>query len=79
MAAAWLRGYLRTATTSIDDFLYDHKNGFNPILDLDLTFGVVRPAIICKFPRKWWYREVEGSFLSPFHDHYYYSSSSGVL
>ena len=44
------------------------KNGYNPTLDLDPTFGVIVTGFVVEFPRKSWYREVEGSFLSPFHD-----------
>ena len=35
-----------------------------------LTCVVVIPGFVFKFPRKWRYREVEGSSLSPFHDNF---------
>ena len=38
---------------------------------MDPTFGVVIAGFVFEFPRKWWYREVEGSFLRPFHGHFF--------
>ena len=52
------------------DDQHDHKNCYNLVLALALTFVAVIPRFVCKFPRKLWYREVEGSFPSPFHRHF---------
>ena len=48
------------------------KSIINNILNL-FRAGSVRNGFVFKFPRKSWYREVEGSFLSPFHGHFCFS------
>ena len=48
---------------------YGSKSILNDIFDLFRALGSVRNGFVFKFPVKWWYRKVEGSFLSPFHDH----------
>ena len=58
------------------DDQHDHKNGYKPILDEFLSSTTICPWFVCKFPRKPWYREVEGSFLSPFHDHFFIKGRS---
>ena len=49
------------------------KSILNDILNLFRALGSVRNGFVSKFPRKWWYREVEGSFLSPFYGHFCFS------
>ena len=49
------------------------KSILNDIFNTFRTLGSVRNEFVFKFPRKWWYREVEGSFLSPFHGHFRFS------
>ena len=49
------------------------KSILNHIFDPFRALGSVRNGFVFKFPRKWWYREVEGSFLSPFHGHFRFS------
>ena len=43
----------------------------NEFLTLVPTYATFCPWFVCIFSRKSWYREVEGSFLSPFHDHFF--------
>ena len=46
------------------------KSILKDTFDLWRALGSIRNGFVFRFPRKWWYREVEGSFLSPFHDHF---------
>ena len=47
----------------------NQKSILNDIFNLFRALGSVRNGFVFKFPRKSWYREVEGSFLRLFHDH----------
>ena len=42
----------------------------NAFLTLVPTYATSCNWFVCVFSRKSWYREVQGSFLSPFHDHF---------
>ena len=49
------------------------KIAINDIFNLFRAPGSVRNGFVFKYHRKWWYREVEGSFLSPFHGRFCFS------
>ena len=48
----------------------------NECLTLVPTYATSWNWFVCIFSRKSWYREVQGSFLSPFHDHFCFPERS---
>ena len=48
----------------------------NQFLTMVPTYATFCNWFVCIFSRKSWYREVQGSFLSPFHDHFVLSATA---
>ena len=48
----------------------------NEFLTMVPTYATSWNWFVCIFSRESWYREVQGSFLSPFHDHFCFPSKS---